>query len=58
MNIPNRASVHHFIRRVFFASVSFGSWANEDAETHNRHKIKVMIEKILVFIESNFGVQV
>jgi hypothetical protein len=33
MNMPNLASVHHFIRRAFWASVSLGSWAIEIWQT-------------------------
>jgi quinol-cytochrome oxidoreductase complex cytochrome b subunit len=50
MNMPNRASVHHFILWVFWASVSFGSWAGAICEIINRRAIRITVVNVLVFI--------
>jgi hypothetical protein len=52
MNMPNLASVHHFILRAFWASVSLGSWAIEIWETVSKTIAAIRSFRVFVFMGS------
>jgi hypothetical protein len=55
MNIPNRASVHHFMRWAFWASVSFGSWAGETFAAASRTAAEIRIIRAFLIMGSLLG---